>query len=375
MSACRLCNSPLSEVLMQLEGMPASAQNLPTQQQLAFDNAEDLAVRQCEGCGLVQVDCEPVDYYREVVRAIAFSEEMAQFRRSQLSQFAQRYGLIGKSVLEVGCGKGEYLGLLAETGMVPFGTEYGTASATVAKSQGHSVQQVFPDSVNIRLEGAPYEAFFSFNFMEHWPDPRTVLRTVSTNLTSSAVGLIEVPNFDMLLEKQMATEFVSDHLSYFTTATFRTALELSGFEVLDVQEVWYRYILSAEVRKRPRLAAEPFQTALLAQKNRALEFINKAGPEGIAVWGAGHQALATIALLGLKHSIRYIVDSAPFKQGKYTPATHIPIYAPDQLDSQPVDSILIMAAGFSDEVARIIRSRWGEKFRIAILREDVLEEL
>jgi 2,4-dienoyl-CoA reductase-like NADH-dependent reductase (Old Yellow Enzyme family) len=48
------------------------------------------------------------------------------------------------------------------------------------------------------------------------------------------VGLVEVPNFDMLIEKRMATEFIADHLSYFTANTFRTALELSGFEVVEI---------------------------------------------------------------------------------------------------------------------------------------------
>lgn len=82
-----------------------------------------------------------------------------------------------------------------------------------------------------------------------------------------------------------------------------------------------------------------------------------------------------MALLRLDKRIRYVVDSAPFKQGRFTPATHIPIVSPEMLDHAPVDSILIMAAGFSDEVARIVKARWGDRFRLAILREDHLEEL
>ncbi len=375
MATCRLCGAELTEALLVLEGMPSSAQHLPTQDQLASDHAHDLGICQCTGCGLAQVDCEPVEYYREVIRAIAFSDEMKEFRRTQLKDFAVRYNLVGKPVIEVGCGRGEYLDLLSESGMEPWGTEYGSESAAFAKERGKKVQQVFPDFADIDLDGAPYDGLFCFNFMEHWPDPRKVLQSVSKHLKDSAVGLIEVPNFDMLTEKQMATEFVADHLSYFTSATFKTALELSGFEVLEMHEVWYRYILSAVIRKRTPLAAAPFAKALKEQRDRVSEFIGSAGEKGVAVWGAGHQALATIALLGIKDRIRYVIDSAPFKQGKFTPATHIPIVAPAQLESQPVHTILIMAAGFSDEVSRIIAARWGKKFRLGILRENYVEEL
>lgn len=375
MSACRLCGAELDPAILVLEGMPSAAQHLPTGDQLQDDIAQNLGIQQCTGCGLAQVDCEPVSYYREVIRAIAFSEEMRAFRKTQLVSFAERFGLAGKPVLEIGCGRGEYLELLNEVGMRSHGTEHGKPSADAASLAGLKVQQVFPDRDGLILEGAPFSAIFCFNFMEHWPDPRAVLRSVLPNLDGSAVGLIEVPNFDMLIEKQMATEFVADHLSYFTSATLRTALELSGFEVLEIQEVWYRYILSAIVRKRTPIAAEPFKKALEAQRGRVDSFIDQAGNNGVAIWGAGHQALATMALLRLDKRIRYVVDSAPFKQGRFTPATHIPIVSPEMLDQAPVDSILIMAAGFSDEVARIVKARWGDRFRLAILREDHLEEL
>lgn len=375
MRFCRLCNAALSKPLLILENMPGSAQHLPTKDQLTEDVAQNLGICQCSGCGLTQVDCEPVHYYKEVIRAIAYSPEMKAFRKSQLANFAREFKLAGQQVLEVGCGKGEYLELLAEVGMEPWGTEFGKTSALEAANRGYRVEKIFPDDIDLKLAGAPFAAFFSFNFMEHWPEPRKVLRCIAENLDDSAVGLIEVPNFDMLIEKQMATEFVADHLTYFTSETFKRALELCGFEVLEVKEVWYRYILSAVVRKRPLLGVARFKKSLEAQRDRVNRFISQSGAAGVAVWGAGHQALATMALMGLRDRVRYVVDSAPFKQGRYTPATHIPVVSPDELDNQPVDSILIMAAGFSDEVASNIKTRWGDKFRLGVLREESLEEL
>ncbi len=83
-------------------------------------------------------------------------------------------------------------------------------------------------------------------------------------------------------------------------------------------------------------------------------------------WASG---LAVISLMDLAGKIKYVVDSATFKQGKYTPATHVPIVSPDALDSDPVDAIIVMAASYSDEVARIIRQKFDKNINIAILRD------
>ena len=103
------------------------------------------------------------------------------------------------------------------------------------------------------------------------------------------------------------------------------------------------------------------------------DFVGTFADKGVAIWGAGHQALATIALLNLSAGIRYVIDSAPFKQGKFTPATHLPICPPDQLAIEPVSAIIVMAAAYSDEVVRTIRDKHGDRFAVAVLRENGLE--
>jgi len=95
----------------------------------------------------------------------------------------------------------------------------------------------------------------------------------------------------------------------------------------------------------------------------------------VAVWGAGHQALALIALTGIAGSIRYVVDSAPFKQGRYTPATHLPVVAPEALFEDPVDAVLVIAGSYSDEVAWKIRQECNLKMPVAVLRGDGLERV
>jgi len=150
-------------------------------------------------------------------------------------------------------------------------------------------------------------------------------------------------------------------------------LQLNGFDVLEHQEIRDEYVISVVVKKRSRLNIAHFYEYQAKITKELTGYLDRFEAKGTAIWGAGHQALAVIALTGISERVRYVVDSAPFKQGKFTPATHIPIVAPDTLDSEPVNAVIIMAASYSDEVAKIIRDRFDKTLQVAILREYGLE--
>lgn len=355
-----------------LRNMPGAAQNFPDAARLAIDRGCDLHLHECDGCGLVQIPGPPVPYYREVIRAAAFSADMRAFRAAQLAAWVDEHALQGKRIVEVGCGKGEYLQLLADCGAQATGLEYGEASVTHCRAAGLNVLRGFPHARQAWSVPA-FDGFMTLNFMEHWPKPVDTLRAIGRHLAPGGIGLVEVPNFDMVLKEGLYSEFISDHLSYFTRETFAFALRHAGFEVLEINSVWHDYILSAAVRKRrpTDLAALQNHGSVVTKSLR--EFVARFAPRSVAVWGAGHQALAMLALADLGTDIRYVVDSAPFKQGKFTPATHIPIVAPEHLAADPVQAIIVMAAAYSDEVARLIRERHQLGIPVAILRASGLE--
>jgi SAM-dependent methyltransferase len=355
--------------------MPNAAQFLPSKDELYKDKGVDLNIFECAQCGLVQTSQEPVLYYKEVIRASAFSGEMAGFRQQQLKAWVEKHHLIGQRILEIGAGKGEYLQLLEQAGMKAYGTEFGSASVAACKQQGLRVWQVFPDGSGLQLPEISFDAFASFNFMEHWPQPKSTLRDIAGVLKPDALGLVEVPNFDMILKNNLFTEFISDHIFYFTAKTLRLMIETSGFEVLYIQPVWHDYILSATVRKRAAVNISAFAEKRKSIQEALHQFADKHQDGGVAVWGAGHQALVTMALLNLGGKIKYVVDSAPFKQGKFTPATHLPIVPPSALSQQPVSAVIVMTAGYSDEVVKIIQAGSHPHLKIAILRETQLEIL
>lgn len=371
---CRVCAAALKGVpILVQQNMPAAAQCLPRQQDLAQDLPDTLNLYQCSDCGLIQLPGKPVAYYREVIRAAGFSAEMRDFRRQQFQQWIDDYRLADKHIVEIGCGRGEYLALLAECNVQACGIEYGRDSVRTARAAGLNVERAFMgrNSAQKPLNGAPFDGFMMLNFLEHMPHPRDTLRQIAANLKDGAIGLMEVPNVDMILQEKLFAEFIRDHLLYFTEDSLRTALSLGGFEVLAIKPVWHDYILSAVVRKRPTADTAP----LLTQQQHITSSLQAyaARHDSLAVWGAGHQALAILALCDMGRHVRYVLDSAPFKQGRYTPASHRPIVAPEHLAAEPVSAVIIMAASYSDEVARVIQSRFPAVKNIAILREHGLE--
>lgn len=372
---CRVCGGSLfPEPLLRYEDMPKSAQSLPDKESLSEDRGVTLEICQCSGCGLVQLNSEPVPYYREVIRASGISEEMRIFRRKQFTEWINKYSLAGKKIIEIGCGKGEYLSIMKECGVRVYGLEYSKESMEECLKKDLDVLRGFVEDFDCRLRYAPFEGFFMLSFLEHLPQPCSTLRGISANLAEEAVGLIEVPNFDMILQKRLFSEFIPDHLFYFTQETLNTTLVLSGFEVMESNYLWYDYIISTVVKKRSRLDLSSFKSHKAKIKKDLKSFLDRFKSKSVAIWGAGHQALAIMSLMGLAGKIKYVIDSAPFKQGRYTPVTHIPVVAPEKLHSDPPEAIIVIAGSYSDEVAKIIRERFDKNMNVAILRDYGLQE-
>jgi SAM-dependent methyltransferase len=375
MKKCRVCLQKFfSKPLLEYKNMPKVAQYLPEAKSLRKDKGVDLKVWQCSSCGLVQLSNSPVPYYREVIRAASISDEMKNFRTKQFKNFVKKYSLKGKKVIEIGCGGGEYLEIMKKCGVEAYGLEYSTELVKKCLKNKLNITRGFIENNHYRIKSSPFDAFFILNFLEHLPEPNSVLQGIASNLSIGAVGLVEVPNSEIIFQKNLFSEFTRDHLFYFTKDTLEMVLKLNGFEILSCDIIWHDYSISAIVRKREKLDISRFSRYQENLKNEINQYIGKFGRKKVAIWGAGHQALAVISMTKITHKIKYVLDSAPFKQGKFTPVTHIPIVSPEKLNSDPVEAIIVMAASYSDEVAKVIHQKYDKNLNVVILRDFGLED-
>lgn len=375
MKRCIACGAPLRETpLLTLDNMPASAQHMPDAQGVKEDRGLTLDLCQCMGCGLVQFDCEPVDYYRDVIRAGGFSKTMVELRRYQYKHLIDSYHLEGKKFIEVGCGQGEFLKVLSEFPVEVHGIEHDPHLVELARAQGLDVTEGFTETEDTRFAGGLYDVFLSFNFLEHQPDPSTMLQAIYRNLEDDAMGLITVPSFEYIMDHNSYYELIRDHLAYYTFETLTPLLERNGFQVEEC-EVINRDTLSVIVRKRPQMDTENLLECYVNLK-REMETYMKyldAWDKKVAIWGASHQGFTLAATTKLGEKARYIIDSAPFKQGKFAPASHLPIVGPDHFHEHPVDAIIITAPGYTDEIAASIRQKFGTAVEIRAMRSNHLE--
>ena len=115
-----------------------------------------------------------------------------------------------------------------------------------------------------------------------------------------------------------------------------------------------------EFAKRVKVFKGKFTSLLRGLKNK---------DKRIAGYGASARGnvLLSYCQIGVE-TLDYMVDKSTFKQGLYTPATHIPIFAPGKVLEDMPDYLLIVAWNFADE---IIKQQWeyrkrGGKFIIPI---------
>ena len=375
MKRCIACGAPLWETpLLTLDNMPASAQHMPDAQGVKEERGLTLDLCQCMGCGLVQFDCEPVDYYRDVIRAGGFSKTMVELRRYQYKHLIDSYHLEGKKFIEVGCGQGEFLKVLSEFPVEVHGIEHDPHLVELARAQGLDVTEGFTETEDTRFAGGLYDVFLSFNFLEHQPDPGTMLQAIYRNLEDDAMGLITVPSFEYIMDHNSYYELIRDHLAYYTFETLTPLLERNGFLVEEC-EVINRDTLSVIVKKRPQMDTENLLECYVNLKREMESYMKylDAWDKKVAVWGASHQGFTLAATTKLGERARYIIDSAPFKQGKFAPASHLPIVGPDHFHEHPVDAIIITAPGYTDEIAASIRRKFGTSVEIRAMRSNHLE--
>jgi SAM-dependent methyltransferase len=350
---------------------PKAAQYYPKPEEFDSDQGVNLEIHGCLNCGLLQLPGQPVPYYRDVITAASFSADAHAARLCELSALVERFGLHGKPAIEIGSGAGGVVEIMAEAGLDAVGLEHSATAVARAAEQGRPLLQGYLTELDASFDGR-FAAFVSLNYIEHQPDTRAFIQALRRITREDAVGYITAPNVSYLLKTNTLYEFVADHLVYFTEETLRRAFECNGFEVLNAQRINHDNDLALTVRKRvlpPITGADEVNT--LARLLHTFVAERRAAGGKVAVWGAGHRTLALLAMAQLD-KIEFIVDSADFKQGKFSPVMHSRIVAPATLAESDVDTVIVMVPGlYPDEVIKTIH-RFERPFDIYKLHDNRL---
>jgi len=373
---CLVCSQTLA-IDFTLENIPSQAQGFSKHKNHSLKKQLTMQLSQCSGCGLVQYLGPTVPYFQKAIRSNKLSESLTKFRSVQFQDFLNMSSEPITSVFELGAGQGEHLDIFKRLGVNTAGVEGDAGSCEVCLSKGHRVSHGFigPPSNTQFDKVVKFDALLSFNFIEHLPKPRNTLTQLRQLLIDDGLALFEVPNFDMIIRHNLFNEFIPDHRCYFTKDTFRCLLSISGFEVVSMDEIWDGYVLSAVVKKRAANNWSEMSRSRVILRDQIIEFFECADRLENAVWSAGHQSLSTISNLELVEHISCIIDSSGEKQGNFAPGSGLPIVHPDTLYNGQIKRVLVMAAGYNEEIIRFLKARFPNQISLAQLDKGVVSDV
>jgi SAM-dependent methyltransferase len=283
-------------------------------------------------------------------------------------EWIERYELVGKTVLEVGCGGGDFLLRLLQGGI---GTAIGI-DPFVDRSKSAAGLRVVADSFDERWLDLSADALVCRHTLEHVQSASGFLRLLREWAARDRrrVLLFELPAAERVFAERAFWDVYYEHCSYFTSDTLRYAFELAGFEVLDLRRVYGEQYLIVEARlgagvapKRPDVAAaqEAYRSygvevrASIDRCQRALDDMKRKAPP-LMLWQGASKTVGFTALLSDPSVISGAVDLSPQRHGKFLPGTGMSVHAPAELQRLQPGNIVLMNPLYLEEVTAQVRS-------------------
>ena len=333
----------------------------------------DIELAFCNTCGFISnlaFDPTRVQYSQEYDNSLDFSPLFQQHVRSLAMRLIDRNDLHNKSVIEIGCGKGNFLKLLCELGNnrgVGFDPSYESQDFDSKASRSVTFVRDFYSERYSNYEG---DLICCRHVLEHIHKPTdflTMLRSAIGNRLDSIV-YFEVPNVHLILRSLSIWDIIYEHCSYFSPGSLAHVFESCGFKILELNETFdYQFIgidalpckdgnASAfdylyEIKKIA-LYVDAFSSnyrAKIQTWRSNLEKIVKAAKRAVA-WGGGAKAVGFLNMLKIQDHIKYVVDINPNKHGKYIAGTGQKIVSPEFLRAYQPDVVIIMNPIYKSEI-------------------------
>ena len=373
--ACPACGANGMEVFFELRGVPANSCILlgTREEALAYPRG-DLELAFCPACGFISniaFDEKLTEYSGRYEETQSFSETFNAFHRRLAQRLIERYGLHNKDVLEIGCGKGEFIALLAELGN----------NRGVGFDPGYREERT-PEALSDRLRFVKdfysekyghYQADFVCCKMtlEHIHPASRFLATVRRAIGEryDTAVFFQIPEATRIVRDCAFEDIYYEHCSYFTAGSLGRLFRRNGFDVLNLETEYAGQYLTLEAKAArgaplPPLPQEDDLTTLAqhvadfpgkcrAKLDEWRQLVRDARGSGrrIVLWGSGSKGVSFLTTLGVGDSIDCAVDINPHRQGYYMPTTGQRIVSPETLKEYRPDVVIIMNAIYREEIA------------------------
>ena len=373
---CPSCGSGGLAVFHEQESVPVHSCRLvdTREEALAFPRGT-LRLAACSGCGFITntaYDAALQDYGIAYEETQGFSPRFAQFARELAQRWIDRYDLHDKDVLEIGCGKGEFLALMCELGP---NRGVGIDPAFVEErldSPAAERMRFIADLYDERYAHLTADAVICRHTIEHIAPVADFMALVRRTIgdRENTTVLFDLPDVVRVLSEGAFWDVYYEHCSYFSPGSLARLFRRTGFRVLalerdyDDQYLVLEALAQADEGSAPLpLEESPEELGSLVESFRRTfddtterwrAILQAARGDGrrVAVWGAGSKGVAFLTTLAAAGEVAYAVDVNPYKQGKFLAGTGHRVLGPADLAADPPDLVVAMNSIYLDEIRR-----------------------
>lgn len=363
-AACPCCGSAQTRTIYRVAAVPVhSCVLLKTPEEAKAFPRRDLQIAFCEACGFLFneiFDESAMSYAGDFEESQHFSDTFNTFARDLAREIAGRCGIEGKHVLEIGCGKGEFLRELCRVGgATGLGVDPGYRADP---GRGGDEQVSFIVDYYRPERDVGGDVVLCRHTLEHIGPTRDFVRAIRAGVEGrpDAQIVFETPDVKRVLREGAFWDMYYEHCSYFSPGTHARLFRAQGFDVYELTlqyggQYIVQYARPAEGPTERRLELEddleamrklardyPARVAAAQDYWRNLVLAAAAQGKRVALWGGGSKGVSFLTTLGLGEEVSTVVDVNPFKQGRHMPGTGHRVIAPSELAAAPPDLVIVM---------------------------------
>jgi SAM-dependent methyltransferase len=374
-SSCPACGGGSLQPFYRAMCIPVhSVINIPACEEAKDFPRGDLELAFCSECGFIfnrLFDGANMKYGAQCEETQGFSGTFQSWHHRLAESLARRYDLRNKLVIEIGCGKGEFLTDLCDLAGcrgLGFDPAFVPGRNPAAGGQVQFIQDFYSEQY------ASYQADLICCKMtlEHIDEPFQFLRALRDSIGERAgVNVFfQVPDARRVLVETAFWDVYYEHCSYFSLGSLARTFRRTGFGVVDLSSdyggqyimIHARSELSPErayLREEDDIsdlaeAVAQFEQSAAERIQAWREELACLHREGrrIVLWGSGSKGVSFLSATGAGAAVEYVVDINPYRQGNYMAGHGSLIVPPAFLSDYRPDLVLVMNELYLEEIRK-----------------------
>ena len=335
---------------------------------------KDIELGFCNDCGFIfnRLFDTTIDYFTGGYEdQQGFSKTFMEYLTGISNELIEKYDLKGKTTMEIGCGKGDFINLITE----------------LNEGKGIGIDPAYEEGRQTNPNLSFYKEFYSEKHgelkasmiscrhtLEHIHDTFEFLSLIRKSLSNSpdTIVFIEVPQISRILDIQAFWDIYYEHCSYFSAGSLARLFRAAGYEILDLRLVYSDQYLLIEAKptdvsstktfeieesiEEQKARVDSFKIKIEEQLNdwrKKLATLKEKGSK-VVVWGGGSKSVGFLTNFADIDAIEYVVDINPHMEGNYIPGIGKQYKQPSFLKDYQPDAVIIMNGVYQKEITQAL---------------------